>query len=55
MEIKLLKKMPPDKVFNINSNDELCHATGYKLIKDGETWNEYVDSLGEFHYEHQRR
>ena len=50
MEIKLLEKIPPDKVFNVNGRNELCHATGYKLIKDGETWNEYIDSLGELHY-----
>lgn len=42
--------MPPDKVFKVNGNEELCHATGYEILENGEWWNEYEDSTGEYRY-----
>ena len=42
--------MPPDKAFEVNGNEELCHATGYEILENGEWWNEYIDSNGEYHY-----
>jgi len=38
--------MPFDKRFD----NELCHATGYEVLIDGEWWDEYVDGEGEYHY-----
>lgn len=48
------RPMPLDKVFETgNGNQELCHATG-RWLENGEHisdhWDEYVDSLGDFHY-----
>lgn len=46
-----LKVMPFDHGFYTkNGNWELCHATGWEETDDGEWWNEYVDSDGNFHY-----
>ena len=50
MEIRRLDEMPFDKVFSVNGNEELCHATGYEVFKNGQWWNEYEDSEGELHY-----
>ncbi len=41
-----LAEMPFDHEFN----NELCHATGYEVLLDGEWWNEYEDSEGKLHY-----
>ena len=45
-----LPMMPPDKAFEVDGNEELCHATGYEILDNGEWWNEYEDSNGEYHY-----
>ena len=45
-----LDQMPYDKVFDVNGNEELCHATGWELYEGGEWWNEYIDSNGDYHY-----
>ena len=48
-----LNYMPYDKMFDTNEgNEELCHATGIEVLdpSNGEWWNEYVDSNGEYHY-----
>jgi len=45
-----LPMMPPDKVFKVDGNEELCYATGYEILDNGEWWNEYEDSNGEYHY-----
>jgi len=53
MELKYreLDYMPFDKVFDVNENEELCHATGMEIQDEhGEWWNEYTDSCGNFHY-----
>ena len=42
--------IPPDKTFEVNGNEELCHATGYEILENGEWWNEYEDSTGEYRY-----
>lgn len=45
-----LEEMPFDKAFDVDGNSELCHATGMEVQINGEWWNEYIDSNGEFHY-----
>ena len=45
-----LDYMPFDKLFPTDNGTELCHATGFEVIIDGEWWNEYEDSDGELHY-----
>ena len=52
---KKLNIIPFDKNFEVNGNEELCHATGFEVcFEDGEDpadwWNEYIDSNGDFHY-----
>lgn len=50
-DIRILSTMPFDKSFElIDGTEELCHATGVEIKIDGEWWNEYVDSYGQFHY-----
>ena len=51
METRELENMPFDKTFEVASgNEELCHATGYEALIDGDWWNEYEDSDGNLHY-----
>lgn len=56
LRVKELEKMPFDKAFETESgNEELCHATGYKvcfgnLNDTADWWNEYEDSDGNLHY-----
>ena len=45
-----LETMPYDHVFWTSQGEELCHATGYEVCRNGEWWNEYQDSDGEYHY-----
>lgn len=46
-----LFEVPFDKVFDVDGNQEMCHATGMEIQDErGEWWNEYVDSNGNFHY-----
>lgn len=46
-----LDRMPCDHGFWVSEDDyEMCHATGDEVVWDGEWWNEYVDSNGDFHY-----
>ena len=47
-----LSEMPFDKVFYVNGNEELCHATGRAVQFENDTvwYKEYVDSEGEYHY-----
>jgi hypothetical protein len=48
---KELDSMPYDHRFWVSDDvEESCHATGYKVAIDGEWWNEYIDSEGNFHY-----
>lgn len=47
---RTLETMPFDKVFDVNGNEELCHATGVEVLINGEWWNEYVDSNEDYHY-----
>ena len=42
--------MPFDHAFEVNGNEELCHATGREMFISGIWWNEYVDSNGNLHY-----
>ena len=49
MERELLD-IPYDKVFVVDSNEELCHATGSEVLIDGTWWNEFVDRNGDLHY-----
>lgn len=46
---KALYDMPFDKAFNTSRGRELCHATGYEVLFNGEWWNEYEDRDGETH------
>lgn len=48
--IRKLEKMPFDKVFEVDGNEELCRSTGYEVFLHGEWWNEYEDSEGDLHY-----
>lgn len=50
MTERRLEEMPPDHAFQTANGEELCHATGYAVMLDGEWWNEYVDQDGELHY-----
>ena len=43
---RYLDKMPFDARFN----GEMCHATGWEVFRDGEWWNEYIDSEGDLWY-----
>ena len=45
-----LAAMPMDKMFIINGNAEMCHSTGYEIVIENDTWNEYIDSIGDIHY-----
>ena len=45
-----LEQMPHDHIFWTANGEELCHATGYEVNRNGEWWNEYEDSNGERHY-----
>lgn len=46
-----LFEVPFDKVFDVDGNQEMCHATGMEIQDShGEWWNEYVDSNGDLHY-----
>lgn len=47
-----LEEMPYDMAFNTENGEELCHATGYEVVFEGENtyWNEFIDSNGELHY-----
>lgn len=45
-----LETMPFDHVFQVNGNEELCHATGYEVFLHGQWWNEYEDSNWDLHY-----
>ena len=45
-----LDTMPFDKRFDVDGNEELCHATGYTVF-DGTDWgDEFVDSNGDLQY-----
>lgn len=55
LEKRELEQMPFDKVFDVDGNEELCHATGYEVSfgdpsDPSNWWNEYEDSLGNYHY-----
>lgn len=50
MERRELGFMPFDKMFDVDGNEEFCHATGYEVCIDGEWWNEYEDRNGELRY-----
>lgn len=58
MEIKIRRKKEVvfDKRFEVGDNSELCHHTGFEVVFKGDedtaqnTWNEYVDSKGGYHY-----
>ena len=45
-----LEVMPYDKTFQTDNGEELCHATGYEVLRNGEWWYEYIDSNNERHY-----
>lgn len=45
-----LDEIPFDVRFPTGRGEELCHSTGIEVFLNGEWWNEYVDSEGEFHY-----
>lgn len=45
-----LDTMPFDRAFDVNGNEELCHATGVEVFINGEWWNEYIDSNEDYHY-----
>lgn len=45
-----LDEIPFDKVFNVDGNEEFCHATGYAVKIDGEWWDEFEDRNGGVHY-----
>ena len=45
-----LPMTPYDKAFEVDGNEQLCHAAGYEVMIDGELWNEYKDANGDFHY-----
>ena len=46
-----LETMPFDKAFTVGGNEQLCNATGYEWVDgNGECWNGYVDSNGDYHY-----
>jgi len=49
---RVLEEMPFDKAFNVNGNEQLCHATGESVdFEDGTGWwSEYIDSNGDLHY-----
>ena len=54
-EHRKLNSMPFDHVFEVDGNEELCHATGYEVClgnteDPADWWDEFVDSNGEFHY-----
>lgn len=49
MMTKKLKEMPFDKAFEVNGNEQLCHATGWQVCfgnpsEPADWWNEYEDS-----------
>jgi len=48
-----IERMPMDKAFIVDGNEQLCHATGIMVdFHDGSgSWNEYIDSNGDLHYE----
>ena len=52
VEIMEFETMAFDKVFWVNGNEELCHATGRVVQFEYDTvwYKEYVDSNGEYHY-----
>lgn len=55
MITRKLHEMPFDKAFEVNGNEQLCHATGWQVCfgnpsEPADWWNEYEDSEGEFHY-----
>ena len=45
-----LEETPYDHTFIVDNRDEMCHATGYEVLIHGIWWNEYIDSLGDYHY-----
>lgn len=52
-----LETMPYDHTFNVDGNEELCHATGREVCFAGDDpgipgnwWNEYKDRNGCLHY-----
>lgn len=50
MERRKLEEMPFDKAFEVDGNEELCHATGYEVLRYGTWWCEYIDSEGDLRY-----
>lgn len=49
-KLRTLDVMPFAKVFQTENGQELCNATGYEALIDGQWWNEYEDSEGNLHY-----
>lgn len=49
-DVRETETMPFDHAFEVNGNEELCHATGMEMFISGIWWNEYVDSNGDLHY-----
>lgn len=49
-DVRKTETMPFDHAFEVNGNEELCHATGMEMFISGIWWNEYVDSEGNLHY-----
>ena len=49
-----LDTMPFDKRFDVDGNEELCHATGYTVFDGTDWWDELVDSNGDLQYGRQR-
>ena len=51
LKYRELFEVPFDKVFDVEGNQEMCHATGMEIQDErGNWWNEYVDSNGDLHY-----
>lgn len=51
-----LDRIPFAKSFQVENNEELCNATGFEVLFEGDEddaqnwWLEFVDSNGEYHY-----
>ena len=49
-----LETIPMDHVFDVDGNEQLCHATGIEVLfgedKPENWWNEYEDDNGGLHY-----
>ena len=55
LEKRELETMPFDKAFDVDGNEQLCHATGYEVAfgdpsDPSNWWNEYEDCFGNYHY-----